>query len=109
MSEPTKTTLPDGTIEYRDAKGQRHRLDGPAFTTPNGYQAWRLNGQRHRVDGPAVIWPDGTQEWYLNGQRHRLDGPAVIRPDGYQAWDLNGQLLTKAEHAAAIEAGEHLK
>ena len=100
----TKTTLPDGTIEYRNADGQLHRTDGPAITGPGGYQEWWLNGQRHRTDGPALIWSDGTQEWYLNDQRHRADGPAFTRPSGGQEWWLNGKIMTQAEHAAAIEA-----
>ena len=55
MTEPTITTLPDGTIEYRNAEGKRHRADGPAVTRPDGHQEWWLNGKRHRADGPAVI------------------------------------------------------
>ena len=53
MTEPTKTTLPGGTIEYRNAKGQRHREDGPAFTWPDGLQAWYLNGQDMTQDEHA--------------------------------------------------------
>ena len=123
----TKTTLPDGTMEYYNAEAQLHRLDGPAVTGPNGYQAWWLNGQlhradgpavtgpngypewwlngqRHRADGPAVIWSDGTQEWWLNGRCHRADGPAVTGPNGYQVWWLNGKRITQAKHAGAVAA-----
>jgi hypothetical protein len=98
----TKTTLPDGTIEYRNAEGQLHRTDGPAITRPDGYQEWCLNGKLHREDGPARTWPDGAQSWYLNDQRHREDGPAITWPDGTQEWWLNGQDMTQAEHAEAV-------
>jgi len=91
MTEPTITTLPDGTIEYRNADDQLHRLDGPALRRPDGYQQWWLNGQLHRLDGPAVARLDGYQAWYLNGKCHRADGPAVTASDGYQAWYLNGK------------------
>ena len=79
MTEPTITTLPDGTIEYRNADDQRHRADGPALTTSGGYQ-----------------------QWWLNGKRHRADGPALTGPDGRQAWCLNGKRMTQAEHAEAV-------
>ena len=79
MTEPTITTLPDGTIEYRNAEGQRHRADGPAVTRPDGYQAW-----------------------WLSGKLHRADGPAVTRPSGYEVWYLRGKRMTQAEHAEAV-------
>jgi len=101
MTEPTITTLPDGTIEYRNADDQLHRLDGPALRRPDGYQQWWLNGQLHRLDGPAVTGADGHQQWWLNGHRHRADGPALTTLDGYRAWWLNGKRMTQAEHAEA--------
>ena len=79
MTEPTITTLPDGTIEYRNADDQLHRLDGPALRRPDGYQ-----------------------QWWLNDQLHRLDGPAVTTSYGYQQWCLNGKRMTQAEHAEAV-------
>ena len=102
MTEPTITTLPDGTIEYRNADDQRHRADGPAVTTSDGYQAWYLNGKCHRADGPAVTTSDGYQQWWRNYQLHRADGPAVTAPDGLQEWYLNGKRMTQAEHAEAV-------
>ena len=101
MTEPTIPTLPDGTIEYRNADDQLHRLDGPALRRPDGYQQWWLNGQLHRLDGPAVTGADGHQQWWLNGHRHRADGPALTTLDGYRAWWLNGKRMTQAEHAEA--------
>ena len=101
MTEPTITTLPDGTIEYRNADDQLHRLDGPALRRPDGYQQWWLNDQLHRLDGPAVTGADGHQQWWLNGHRHRADGPALTTLDGYRAWWLNGKRMTQAEHAEA--------
>ena len=82
--------------------GQLHRTDGPAEIYADGSQVWWLNRQLHRTDGPAEIYADGSQRWWLNGQRHRTDGPAVIYADGSQVWWLNGQVMTQAEHTAAV-------
>ena len=53
-----------GTMWYQN--GQRHRVDGPAVESADGYKSWFLNGQRHREDGPAVEWAS-SKAWYLNG------------------------------------------
>jgi hypothetical protein len=87
--------------EYRNDKGQLHRLDGPAIEWDNEYKAWHLNGLRHRIDGPAIQWRNGSKEWWVNGELHRLDGPAVERADGYKAWYKNGKL--HREDGPAIE------
>ena len=36
----------DGTLEWRDEKGNLHRLDGPAMIQPDGHQEWRRHGDR---------------------------------------------------------------
>lgn len=71
---------------------QYHRIDGPAFTTAEGYESWFLDGKRHREDGPAVIHPDGTTEWYYCGERHRVDGPAIDDASGAESWFWHGML-----------------
>ena len=64
--------------EYRNKKGQYHRLDGPAVIyTPdlpyqlgtmigNGYEEWWVEDKRHRLDGPAYIDTGGLIKWYIN-------------------------------------------
>jgi hypothetical protein len=46
----------------------RHRLDGPAIESLNGYEGWYLNGKRHRLDGPAIEYADGTKFWCVGGE-----------------------------------------
>ena len=82
----TPITQPYGTIEWRTPSGKLHRLDGPAVTRSDGYEAWWQNDERHRIDGPAVIRPDGFEGWYLHGKRHRIGGPAIALRDGTCEW-----------------------
>jgi len=80
----------DGT-KYWYQNDKLHRLDGPAIEKTNGNKYWYQNGQRHRLDGPAIEWASGDKEWYQNGQRHRLDGPAIELASGDKHWYQNGQ------------------
>ena len=79
-------TRSDGTVVYRNAVGQTHRIDGPAVVDPDGSLMWYRNNRLHRVGGPTVIHSNGEEHWYQNGDLHRLDGPAIIRADGSRAW-----------------------
>ena len=65
-----KSVDKDGTIYYKNKKGQYHREDGPAFETTDGYKIWWLNGICHREDGPAVIWSNGDFDYYLNNKEY---------------------------------------
>ena len=50
--------------EYRNKKGQLHRIGGPAYI--NGeVRIWIMNILWHRVDGPAYIYGE-YEEWYIN-------------------------------------------
>ena len=60
-------TWSDGTVVYRNAARQPHRLDGPAVIYPSGTRAWYQNGRLHRTDGPAVVRADGSSDWFLRG------------------------------------------
>lgn len=75
--------------------GPKHRLDGPAHTDQFGVERFFVNGLPHRLDGPAVQGPAGTpwrsREWWVDGKRHRLDGPAVEKYDGRQEWWVDGK------------------
>jgi hypothetical protein len=55
---PTKSTLEDGTVEYRNKHGELHRRNAPAIVHPDGTEYWFLNGLPHRADG--------SKYWYLN-------------------------------------------
>ncbi len=63
----TCSIYPNGMAEYRNAKKQLHREDGPAVTRPDGAQTWLLNDELHRKDGPAVITSTGGKEWWFRG------------------------------------------
>lgn len=84
----------DGTERWLDEDGAYHRLDGPAYVHPLGYEAWWKHGRRHRIGGPAVSRSGGTKLWYVDGVLHRIDGPAVIRYDGSSHWCVNGNYIT---------------
>ena len=90
-------------MEYRNEKGQLHRLDGPAVIWADGTKEWWVNGLRHRLDGPAYIGPDGFQAWFQNNKKHRLDGPAIISPDGREKWLINDKQIPREEVLLWIE------
>lgn len=95
--------------------GERHRTDGPAYTSPtmvgwwfrgyrhrddgpacenltNGVLQWYVHGDRHRDGAPAITGGGFPDEWWTRGQQHRLDGPAVVSDDGYtRRWVVRGQ------------------
>jgi hypothetical protein len=53
--------------EYKNKKGEYHRVDGPAFISANGtYKEWRINDELHREDGPAFIYGD-YKIYFING------------------------------------------
>lgn len=60
----------DGTKQWFDKQGQRHRLNGPAIERLDGFKSWHQHGVRHRDDGPAIVYEDGTESWYINGTRY---------------------------------------
>ena len=90
-------TRSDGTVVYRNAVGQTHRIDGPAVVYPDGSLMWYRNNRLHREDGAAIIHPDGEQHWYQSGKRHRTDGPAIVHANGAQEWWINGTEYNSAE------------
>ena len=63
----TVDTWSDGTVIYRNAVGQPHRIDGPAVLYPSGTCAWYRNNRLHRTDGAAIMFSGGRCDWYLNG------------------------------------------
>ena len=64
----TRTVNEHGTQSYRNAYGNRHRIDGPAYIRGD-YQSWWVDGNRHRTDGPAVIDGD-RREWWVDGKEY---------------------------------------
>ena len=56
--------------EYKNEKGQLHRVDGPAVEYINGNKYWFINGKRHREDGPAIEYNNGNKSWFLNDIRY---------------------------------------
>jgi hypothetical protein len=86
--------------------GQRHRLDGPAVELATGTKYWYQNDLRQRVDGPAVEYANGDKYWYQNSKLHRLDGPAIERAVGDKQWYINGENLSEREFLARTQSRE---
>lgn len=56
----------DGSkVWYRH--NERHRLDGPASQSGNGWCLWMVHDRLHRIDGPAVVDLYGTREFWIDG------------------------------------------
>ena len=92
----------ENKIEYRNDKGELHRLDGPARTyTDTGSKEWWVNGKQHRIDKPAAEYGNGGVAWYHEGVLHRLDGPAVSGEDEdgivWFEWYINNKPLSKVD------------
>lgn len=49
MEKSSRKELSNGSIEYRNSKGELHREDGPAVEEADGTKKWYLNGQLHRL------------------------------------------------------------
>ena len=60
---------------------------------------FNAKGQCHRLDGPAAEWTDGDKEWYMNGKRHREAGPA-IEYSSYKLleWWIDDKFFKKSNH-----------
>lgn len=89
-----KTISEDGTIEYKNAKGELHNIDDmPAIIYKDTHKHWFKNGKCHRDnDKPAIVNDYGYQAWYQNSKRHRDNGkPAIIWPDGTEEYWINGE------------------
>ena len=84
-----------GNKIWRNANGEPHRLDGPAFEYADGSKAWCINGWCHRLDGPAIINANGNKQWWIDGKRHRLDGPAAEWADGDKQWYIDDKQYTE--------------
>lgn len=98
MGEPPERIVRhNGDITY-ELNGVIHRLDGPAYITPDGYEAWYRHGLLHRSDGPAILTPGKSDQWYSDGKRHREDGPAI---DGRsrREWWFRGKRLDVKTHS----------
>ena len=85
----------NGCTEWKDAKGDLHREEGPAVVGANGYKEYWIHGELHNEEGPAVVYPDGTVEYFIHGELHREEGPAVVRADGTKEYYLHGEFLTE--------------
>lgn len=70
LADSTPYVYHDGCVIWKNADGQWHRLDGPAWEYPNGTKQWWVNHFLHRLDGPAIEWADGGKSWYINGEKY---------------------------------------
>ncbi len=90
------TALPEidneGNKIWRNKKGKKHRIGGPAIIFANGCEKWYQNGKLHRVGGPSIIRPNGTECWHQHGEIHRDDGPAFTEKNGNRHWYQHGEI-----------------
>lgn len=84
----------NGTVCYRDYRGELHRLDGPAQIFPDSTECYYFHGKLHRRGGPAIISQSGYRAWVVEGRKHRLDGPAVESPGRDDEYWIKGQRFT---------------
>ena len=70
---------------------------------PDGTREWKnANGERHREDGPAIEWANGSRNWFINGIAHRVDGPSYEDVNGYSEWWKHGKLVRKEWHVQGV-------
>ena len=89
--------------EWRNSKGQLHRVKGPAIEWNDKTKYWYQNGLLHRTDGYAREDSNGNKYWYQNGLCHRIDGPAVEYYDGYKEWWVEGKQFSEGEFNEKIK------
>ena len=75
MSQISKDVVKvkEGLISYyktRECNSGLHRVDGPAYITLSGCEAWFQNNRFHRLDGPALIYSGGNVEFYIEGRQY---------------------------------------
>lgn len=96
----------DGYYQQWFLDGQYYERPGDLPNFVNGKeQRWHnAKGQLHRLDGPAAIYTQGKREWFINGRRHREDGPAVILTDGRTKFFLHDRAYQEEDfwHKAAV-------
>lgn len=63
------------------------------FQSKNDFNKFDFRCTLHRIDGPAWITPDGDQYWFYGGFMHRSDGPAYISKLEKQEFYIRGQQL----------------
>ena len=64
----------------------------------DGTKSWYKNGSRHRVDGPAYSSPKHNEkQWWVDNRLHRIDGPAITS-DNHVVWYVNGIQTFDAVH-----------
>ena len=95
-----------GYTFWEDAKGNNHRVDGPAVEGPQSKE-WFWHGLRHREDGPAVE-ATASKRWYRMGKLHREDGPAV-EENGQKFWYRNGKKMMPEQVVAVLRKIEDEK
>ncbi|HXS33794.1 MAG TPA: hypothetical protein VN758_08500 [Solirubrobacterales bacterium] len=93
MSKDTGPRI-DGILEWRDERGELHRVGGPARVFPSGREEWFRRGRLHRSNGPAVIHANGSVKYYVDGVRHREGGPACVYVNGTEKWYREGKRAT---------------
>lgn len=68
----------------------------PTTIHADGTREWKnVEGKRHRLDGPAIEWATGSRNWFVNGVAHREDGPAYEDVTGYCEWWIQGNMMLK--------------
>ena len=107
---PKMTVAANGTKQWRNERGEYHRIDAPAFETVEGHKEWFIDNKLHRVDGPAIEYSfDGRKEYWIDGQhmrekefyKHPKCMPLItLRPetDWKALWKSSGHKIFKDAH-----------
>lgn len=90
--DPPTLVRRNGTREWRNDKGQLHRIGRPAWIHWSGAQRWCVDGHLHRDDGgPTEIVPRHYVAFHVHGLLHRDVGPAKIFHNGTAWWYSHGR------------------
>ena len=93
-----QTTYPNGTSEWCNSQGKRHRTNGPALHYANGAKFWFINGEYHNLNGHATQYHSGSEFWFINGKSHNINGPANLFSNGNKNWFINGTEYSESDY-----------
>lgn len=89
-------------IVFRNNKGQRHRIFGPAYVSElYDIEAWFFEDKLHR-DGNWAYRHKGNFLWFKHGVPHNLNGPAVVEGGGPLQYWIDGIRLSPKQYRLEI-------
>jgi hypothetical protein len=77
--DSTSSLAADGALEWKNQRGEFHRIGKPALIFPNGDVIWFVNDKLHRDDGPAVEYPSENKfEWYKDDEPYEPSAHEIM-------------------------------